>query len=69
MSLLSRKAEARIPTLVDITPEMIDRAAGALMMQDAQEHLRDCYGEISPRRARRFAQAALEAALDLRRED
>lgn len=58
-----------VPTMVDITDAMVDRAAQALMAQEAEDHLRDCYGQVSKARARRFARAALESALDLRRED
>lgn len=59
----------QVLTRVDISPEMVDRAAKALIAQDGQEHLRDCYGRISLARAQRFAAAALEDALDVRFDD
>lgn len=62
-------ARESVPTAVDITPAMMDRAANALMAEEAQGRLTDIYGSVSKDRARRFARAALEAALDLRRED
>jgi hypothetical protein len=45
---------------------MIERAAAALMAEEAQGRLTDIYGRVSRGRAERFAKAALEAALDLR---
>lgn len=58
-----------VPTIVDVTPAMIDRAATALMVQEVQHRLTDIYGRVSFMRAQGFAKAALEAALDMRRED
>jgi fructose-1,6-bisphosphatase/inositol monophosphatase family enzyme len=55
-----------VPTMVELTPAMIDRAATALMAEEAQGRLTDVYGKVSRLRAQRFATAALEAALDLR---
>lgn len=66
--MLKRRPEP-VPTAVDITQAMIDRAANALMAREAQVSLTDIYGRVSKRRAQQMAQAALEAALDLRRED
>lgn len=68
---LRRRSESitEVPTVIDITPAMLARAGRALMAQEAQERLTDIYGSVSQRRAERHAKAALEAALDMRRED
>jgi hypothetical protein len=58
-----------VPTAVDLTPAMIDRAATALMAAESQQRLTDIYGRVERSRARAHARAVLEAALDLRRED
>jgi hypothetical protein len=55
-----------VPTLVDVTPSMVQRAAQALMAEEAQSRLTDIYGRVDRKRAERFAKAALEAALDIR---
>lgn len=60
---------SQVLTRVDISDEMVDRAAKALIAMDGQEGLRDCYGRIAFSRARRFAAAALEDALDVRFDD
>lgn len=67
-ALLARRSED-VPTAVDITPQLLDRAATAILAAEAEEALTDCYGRATRGRAKRFARAALEAALDLRRED
>jgi len=54
---------------IEITPAMVDRAAKALMAQESQARLTDIYGRVDPDRARRFARAALEDALDVRFDD
>jgi hypothetical protein len=58
-----------VPTLIDVTPEMISRAAVALMACEAQQAFTDCYGRTSQSRAEWFARQALDAALDLRLAD
>lgn len=58
-----------VPTRIDITPAMRERGAIALMAEEAQGNLTNCYGEVSKQRAERFAQACLEAALDLRYDE
>lgn len=55
-----------VPTSVDITPSMLERATTALLAEESQDRLTDIYGRASRKRAERFARAALEAALDLR---
>lgn len=57
-----------VPTAVDITAAMLDRAATALMAAEASERLTDIYGRVGRARARDHAMRALEAALDLRWE-
>lgn len=69
MFRLRGQSRPQVLTRVDISPEMIDRAAKALIAQDGQEHLQDCYGRVSFDRARRFAAAVLEDALDVRFDD
>jgi hypothetical protein len=59
------KADA--DTVLDITDDMVERAAEALMVEEAQACLTDIYGHVSRRRAETFARAALKAALDTRR--
>lgn len=54
---------------IEITPAMVDRAAKALMAQESQAKLTDIYGRVDVDRARRFARAALEDALDVRFDD
>jgi hypothetical protein len=63
------KGSHRVLTRVDVSDEMVDRAAKALIAMDGQEHLRDCFGRVSMERARRFAAVALEDALDVRFDD
>jgi hypothetical protein len=53
-------------TLLEVTPEMIEAAARELVVQDAADHLRDCYGLVTMKRARRFADAMLHEALRIR---
>jgi hypothetical protein len=52
--------------MVDLTPEMLERATRALMAREAEERLRNIYGRVAPATAREHARAVLEAALDLR---
>jgi hypothetical protein len=51
--------------MVDLTDEMIDRAATALMAREAEQRLTDIYGRVSRDRARVAARSVLESALDL----
>jgi hypothetical protein len=64
---LSRPSEG-VPTAVDITPAMLDRATTALMASEAEHSLTNIYGRVERPRAREHALRVLEAALDLRWE-
>jgi hypothetical protein len=47
MRFLSRMKE-EVPTAVDLTPSMIERAAVAGTAQESQDRLTDIYGRVDP---------------------